>query len=240
MLDLSKGHIEFSDSSFSPQNWAETDSEAKVTFYEELFSYAMIMRANKKDSSVTIDSQEKVFPYIKYIIEWLRTSDFYTAPASTKYHDSCYGGLLHHTLEVYNQLVGLKEVPKFKKVVSEQWWSAVFAVLVHDWCKIGRYESYIKNVKNDNTGEWEKVPAFKWKEDGVVRFGHGAQSLIMAIQLCNSKYTSLTVEEMAAIRWHMGNWDTGDYDTGDLRRCDEMIPMVHMVQFADQLSITSY
>lgn len=62
----------------------------------------------------------------------------------------------------------------------------------------------------------------------------------MAMQLCNSKYTSLTVEEMAAIRWHMGNWDTGDYDTGDLRRCDEMIPMVHMVQFADQLSITSY
>jgi hypothetical protein len=62
----------------------------------------------------------------------------------------------------------------------------------------------------------------------------------MAMQLCNSRLTSLTFEEMAAIRWHMDSWDIGHYDEIDLAKCNEKIPMVRMIQFADQLAITSY
>lgn len=216
------------------------DNEFKINCYEELFYDALLKRASQRDASIDYYNQSKIFPYIKHIIEWLRTTDFYTSPASTKYHDASVGGLLNHSLEVYNQLVGLRSVPKFKQVVEEQWYSAVFSALVHDWCKIGRYESYLKNVKNPDTGIWEQVPAYKYREDSKVRFGHGTQSLIMAMQLCNSRYTSLTFEEMAAIRWHMDNWDMSTYDTDDLTRCNEKIPMVRMIQFADQLSITTY
>lgn len=215
-------------------------SEAKVTYYEELFAKAIIMRAHSRDPQITLSNYTPLIPFIKHAIDWLRTTDFYTAPASTKYHDACYGGLLKHTLQVYEQLVSLRGVQKFKSVVEIQWWSAVFAALVHDWCKIGRYERYFKNVKNSETGEWEQVPGFKYREDTVARFGHGTQSLIMATQLCNTRHTSLTFEEMAAIRWHMDNWDMATYDVEDLHKCNEKIPLVRMIQFADQLAITTY
>ena len=215
------------------------DGETKVTCYEELLYSALVYRASKKDINVDFKHQEKVFPYIKYIIEWLRTTDFYTAPASTKYHDSCYAGLLTHTLQAYNQLVGLKSVPKFQSVVQDQWWSAVFTILVHDWCKIGRYEQYWKNVRKDE-GEWVQESAYRYKEESIGRLGHGPQSLILAMQLCSNKYMSLSFEEMAAIRWHMDNWDASVYDKEDLHQCNTTIPMVRMVQFADQLAITEY
>lgn len=243
MLDLTKGRIDFtiteSDGYLIP-DLKSMNSEEKINQYEELLALALLKRANDRDDTITFQNQSKIFPYIKYILEWLRDTDFYTAPASIKYHDNVYGGLLHHTLEAYNQLSHLRGVPKFHMVTDFQWWNAVFVILVHDWCKIGRYESYLKNVKNNETGSWEQVSAYKYKEDGKGRLGHGTQSLIMAMQLCNNRYTSLTFEEMASIRWHMDNWDMSNYDVEDLHGCNEKIPMVRMIQFADQLAITTY
>lgn len=242
MIDLTTGHIKFRyivDYGHVPE-LEILDGEAKTTYYEELLAKSLIERAHLKDPAISESNQDKIFPYIKHILGWLREGDFYTCPASTKYHDACYAGLLTHTLSAYNQLVALRSVPKFKLVAEEQWWSAVFAMLVHDWCKIGRYESYIKNVKNNETGEWEQVSAYKYREDGMGRLGHATQSLVVAMQLCNSKYTSLTFEEIAAIRWHMDNWDMTSYDAEDLQRCNNKIPMVRMIQFADQLAVTEY
>jgi hypothetical protein len=240
MIDLTKDHITFSENFEDLVDIQALPMECRITLYEELMAKSLIMRANARVSIITIDNQEAIFPYIKYVIQWLRTTDFYTSPASTKYHDSFSGGLLTHTLQVYAQLVGLKSVPKFKSVVEHSWYSAVFVALVHDWCKIGRYEQYLKNVKNPDTNEWEQVVAYKIKEDDVTRFGHGTQSLIMAGQLCNFKYTALSFEEMAAIRWHMDAWDIGKYDEADLDKCNTKIPLVRMIQFADQLAITEY
>ena len=73
-----------------------------------------------------------------------------------------------------------------------------------------------------------------------MRLGHGTQSLIMVMQLCCSKLTSLSFDEMAAIRWHMDAWDIGHYDDWDLNQCNERVPLVRMIQFADQLAITTY
>lgn len=240
MLNLSSPVVKFSYVDVGIPNPDTQDAESKIDCYEELLYTSMIYRATQKDHTIDFQNQDKVFPYIKHILEWLRTTDFYIAPASTKYHDACHCGLINHTLKVYNELVGLRKVPKFHCVVDSQWWSAVFTVLVHDWCKIGRYESYYKNVRNPSTGDWEQMLAYKYKEDGVARFGHGTQSLVMAMQLCNNKYTSLTFEEMAAIRWHMDNWDITRYEADDLSQCNNKIPMVRMVQFADQLAITEY
>ena len=238
MIDLTNGIPEFKYTDDGViQDLDTLDAETKTSCYEELMVRAILGRAWVRNPGA---DKDKLTQYIQHIVGWIRDTDFYTSPASTKYHDACHGGLLNHTLQVYNQLVGLREVPKFKAVVEDQWWSAVFVALVHDWCKIGRYESYLKNVKNNETGVWEQVPGFKYKEDGVGRFGHGTQSLIMAMQICNTKLTSLTFEEMAAIRWHMDNWDMASYDVEDLGRCNAKIPMVRMIQFADQLAITEY
>ena len=248
MLDLTKGCPSFTEGIFNDGDYPVVprisvadntlDQESKIDYYEWLLCRAMVQRAYFRGGDI-----DKVWPHIKHILEWLRNTDFYSAPASTKYHDACNGGLLTHTLRVYNELVGLRSIPKFKEVsdsVDGQWWSAVLVALVHDWCKIGRYESYFKNVKNNTTGTWEQVLAYKYTEDGVGRFGHGTQSLVVTMQLCNNKYTSLTFEEMAAIRWHMNNWDATTYDYEDLRRCNAKVPLVHMLQFADQLAITEY
>lgn len=240
MIDLSTGFLNLLHSVGIGSSVADMDGEAKVNCYEDLLAKSIIMRASAKDPTISIANQDKVFPYIKHILEWLRSTDFYTAPASTKYHDACYAGLLTHTLEAYIQLEGLRQVPKFKSVVEDQWWSAVFVILVHDWCKIGRYEQYWKNVKDENTNEWVQVSAYRYKEDPVARLGHGTQSLVMIMQLCNNKYTSLSIDEMSAIRWHMDNWDVTKYEAEDLYQCDINIPMVRMVQFADQLAITEY
>jgi len=243
MIDLSKDYITFTQDIREDQPLSIKvfgNLESMVDCYEELIAKAIIHRASLRDPSISEDNQERVILHIKRIICWLRNGDFYTAPASTKYHNACNAGLLIHTLEVYNQLVGLRSVPKFQDVVNKYWWSAVFAVLVHDWCKIGRYESYMKWVRADDKDDWDQKPAYRYRDDNIGRFGHGTQSLIMAMQLCNSRYTSLTFEEMAAIRWHMDAWDIGHYDEVDLAKCNATIPMVRMIQFADQLSITEY
>ena len=241
MIDLSGNSVNFQEFyNMFPFELADLKQAQRIDFYEYLFSKALVERAHQRDASITEESHEKIFPHIKNIISWLRDTDFYTAPASTKYHDAFNGGLLYHTLSAYLQLATLKKVPKFEEVVKNQWWSAVFVILVHDWCKIGRYESYWKRVQDDKTEVWSKVLAYRYKDDNVGRLGHGPQSLVMAMQLCNTKLTSLTFEEMASIRWHMDNWDMASYDIEDLKRCNEKIPMVRMIQFADQLAITSY
>lgn len=249
MLDLTKGVVAFSTELPGLGNpitdvadVLAVSAEVRVDWYEELLAYSLLRRAMQRDNTVSGIHQEKIFPYIKHILTWVRSTDFYTAPASIKWHEAYIGGLLVHTLKAYVQLCGLRQVPKFRSVVDDQWWSAVFAILTHDWCKIGRYEQYLKNIPpDDECPDWHQEYAYRTKDDDVVRFGHGPQSLIVAMQLCgSSKLTSLTFEEMAAIRWHMDGWDIGHYDDKDLAKCNEKIPMVRMIQFADLLAITSY
>ena len=163
------------------------------------------------------------------IVAWLDETDFFTAPASTRFHESFEGGLLYHTLKVYNQIVDLKKVAKFSKVDVA---SAALVALVHDWCKINLYSPYKKNVKNQETGQWEQVDAYN---RGSYEFPHGQQSLEVA--RCFFKFTQ---EEKIAITHHMGHWYCHPSEEGCLQASNERYPLVHMLQFADQLSITSY
>lgn len=196
-----------------------------MDMYEELLIGAYIMK----------NPAEKI--YIgqsgKYaqMIDWLRTTDFYTAPASTQYHESFIGGLIIHSLKVYNEAMWLRKLPKFKNVPVE---SAAFVALVHDWCKISTYESYQKNVKNEKTGQWEKQDSFKRNFTGLT-LGHGVTSMFLA-----NKYFELTDEEAAAIRWHMGRWNTVEVEVNEMQKCNHQYPLVYLIQFADQLSITEY
>ena len=127
------------------------------------------------------------------LIEFLERTDFYKAPASTRFHGDYEGGLLEHSLKVYEilkeKLANCKEVE-----ASEE--SIIIAALLHDICKVNYYKTDYRNAKNAK-GEWEKVPYYT--VDDTIPYGHGEKSVMMI-----TEYIKLTNEEKYAIRWHMG------------------------------------
>ena len=202
----------------------DRNMEELITNFEELFIGAYILTHETK-----INGIDK--PRFQVVIDWLRTTDFYTAPASSRYHDSMPGGLLIHSLRVYNKLMSLLELPEFKSIDKAQ---ATIVALTHDWCKIGYYEPYQKNVKNKITGQWEKETAYKINQKGFP-FGHGASSLYVAMRLLK-----LTEEQALAIRWHQGEYNVCTAEMNELQLANQKYPLVYALQFADRLACTSY
>lgn len=177
---------------------------------------------------LTIESEEKALKLANRCINWLADTDFYTAPASTIYHDSCTCGLIKHSLKVVNKALELCMIPTFSDVDIT---SAVLVALVHDWCKIDFYESYMKNVKDEETGQWNKVLAYKYS-GSKLPFGHGITSMFIA-----QKFFNLTTEQALAIRWHMGEYNVCDAEKHDLMDANEKYPTVLLLQHADRLAI---
>ena len=202
-----------------------TLEEAK-TLYETLIVGCAFIRGWKNGVN-----PDECFKRVNKCLSWLRSGDFYVAPASTIYHESESSGLLHHTLKVINKIHELKYVSSFSKVAIQD---AVLVALVHDWCKIGLYERYQRNVKNEETGQWEKVDAYR-RMDPPVPLGHGAASLYLVRQ-----YFRLSLEECLAIRWHMGEYNVAPNEMNELHYANEQYPLVQMIQFADRLSIANY
>ena len=131
---------------------------------------------------------------IEELISFLEKTDFFTAPASTRFHGSFEGGLVEHSLKVYeildykvkNNVLNLEVPDDTIKIVS----------LLHDICKLNFYKVDYRNAKNA-LGEWEKVPYYTI--DDTIPYGHGEKSVMMI-----SEYIKLTPEEKYCIRWHMG------------------------------------
>lgn len=136
---------------------------------------------------------------------WLEKTDFFTAPASTKYHLSVEGGLLEHSLNVYNRLLELVKNENLKRtgsnVVDERTLENVtICALLHDVCKVNFYKVAYRNQKNETTKEWKKVPYYTVEDK--FPYGHGEKSVFLI-----ERFIRLTVEEAMAIRWHMGGFD---------------------------------
>ena len=132
-------------------------------------------------------------PGIEDLISFLEKTDFFTAPASTRFHGSFEGGLVEHSLKVYeildykakNNVLKLEIPDDTIKIVS----------LLHDICKLNFYKVDYRNAKNA-LGEWEKVPYYTI--DDTIPYGHGEKSVMMI-----SEYIKLTPEEKYSIRWHI-------------------------------------
>lgn len=127
---------------------------------------------------------------LEEMLALLRKTDFYTAPASTRYHHSEPEGLVKHTLEVFDHLITDLKWEDFNKE------SVAIVALFHDICKIGFYKIEMRNTKNEN-GKWIKVPFYT--VDDKFPYGHGEKSVYMIRDVM-----SITEEESMAIRWHMG------------------------------------
>ena len=126
------------------------------------------------------------------LIEFLEKSDFFKAPASTKFHGDHEGGLAEHSFKVYEIL---KEKVAFAKInIPEE--TIIISALLHDICKTNFYKIDYRNAKN-SLGVWEKVPYYTIED--TIPYGHGEKSVMML-----TEYIKLTNEEKYAIRWHMG------------------------------------
>ncbi|MBR2334734.1 MAG: hydrolase [Clostridia bacterium] len=152
-------------------------------------------------------------------------SDFFTAPASTRYHGAYEGGLLEHTLNVYDCLVDILKRPRIKEVYGIQYSdeSIAIAALLHDLCKINFYKVSFRNAKNAE-GRWESVPYYTIEDS--LPYGHGEKSVYIA-----SGYMRLTRDEAFAIRYHMG-FSTND-DPGNVGKSLEMFPLAFFLNCAD-------
>lgn len=135
---------------------------------------------------------------IKDLLKWLEESDFYEAPASTRFHGSYKGGLLQHSLNVYDELKRLLSVYPEIQVPEE---SVIISTLLHDLCKANLYVVEKKNRKVD--GKWETYDGYSLCEKFCFG-GHGSKSVFLA-----QHFIKLTPDEAVAINSHMGSWEDG-------------------------------
>ncbi len=136
----------------------------------------------------------------------MNKSDFFTAPASARFHGSYAGGLCEHSVNVFRCLEDYLSRPRVREVYKLEGYSmesVAIVALLHDLCKVGCYKAGTRNVKNETTGQWEKVPTFFFEDK--LPYGHGEKSVYII-----SGFLRLTREEAMAIRWHMGFSGTED------------------------------
>ncbi len=184
------------------------------------------------------------------LLAWLASTDFYDAPASTRFHLSRPGGLAEHSIHVYKRLRQLYMAEHAvsdahgKSHLKEQEEETIAIVgLLHDICKANCYVRQPKNqkvydpekvaaadawqVKRDSAGSyiWETVTGYRFEDS--FPYGHGEKSVYII-----SKFMKLTDEEAMAIRWHMGFSDSdfkaGGFSVGNAFRTCPLAVLAHV------------
>lgn len=155
------------------------------------------------------------------LLQWLLASDFFVAPASTKYHGSYAGGLVQHSVNVYNCLVEELRCSGLSEAYSEE--TVAIVSLLHDLCKANFYKKGTRNVKEN--GQWVTKEIFEIDEKFPC--GHGEKSIIIL-----QNFLKLTAEEIYAIRAHMGGFDVsvkgGDYFVGKIFEKSKLAVLLHL------------
>jgi hypothetical protein len=155
---------------------------------------------NLRDSYIEIYNayirREGADKLLEYMLS--KASDFFTAPASTRFHGSYEGGLAEHSLNVYNCLRDYLNRERVKSLYGLDYDDETVAIvsLLHDICKINCYKPGTRNVK-DERGVWQSVPTYEY--DDRLPYGHGEKSVYII-----TGFMKLTREEAFAIRYHMG------------------------------------
>ena len=183
---------------------------------------ANINRFEAEMAKVTRDGVDKLMAFI-------RKSDMYAAPASTRFHLSVTGGLLQHSLNVLDALRAnltknddgtysyeVAGVPAAR--VTEE--NVIIMALLHDICKTYFYTTEIRNRKVN--GKWEQYEAFA--VDDKIPYGHGEKSVMMI-----EEYMKLQPVERYAIRWHMGYTEA---DTLSFNNAIDRYPMIWALRFS--------
>lgn len=153
------------------------------------------------------------------LLDWMGKTDFFTAPASTKYHCACPQGLVMHSVSVFNVMM-----EKHFDEETDSVESFAVSALLHDLCKANFYKVSTRNVKNDETGQWEKVPFYQIED--AFPYGHGEKSVFLV-----ERFMRLKIDEAMAIRWHMGGFeDSAGYS---MSQAYEKFPLAVKLHLAD-------
>ena len=170
--------------------------------------------------NITRPGSERLLDYLE------NKSDFFTAPASTRFHCAYEGGLCEHSLNVYDCLKSYLSAERANAMFGLEYSEESIAVvsLLHDVCKTNTYKVSMRNSKNDETGKWEKVPYYEFND--TLPYGHGEKSVYIV-----SGFMRLTREEAMAIRWHMGF--SGPEDQKTIGNALHMYPLALALMIAD-------
>lgn len=181
-----------------------------------------------KDKFIKAYTENITRPGADKLLAWIESSDFFAAPASTRFHLSSPGGLLEHSLHVFERMKAICAneatiTPGFNEPSME---TIVVCGLLHDICKANFYAVEMRNRKNDQ-GRWEQYPFYV--VDDKLPYGHGEKSVYII-----SGYMRLSREEAMAIRWHMGFSDNdfqgGGYSVGN---AFDKFPLAVLLHIAD-------
>ena len=181
------------------------------------------------------------------LLAWLKKSDFLDAPASTRFHLSRPGGLVEHSVHVYERLKQLCDFESSRDSGFEEPSLETIAIvgLLHDICKVGVYIQEPKNqktydpakvsaapryqVKHDQLGDfiWETVTGYRFEDP--IPYGHGEKSVYIL-----SGFMKLTREEAFAIRYHMGPWQKGEEQNAS--KSFDLFPLALLIHMADMMA----
>lgn len=160
------------------------------------------------------------------LLEYLTaSSDFFSAPASTKYHSCFEGGLALHSINTYHRYkkILIEEYgDNYQEMISDE--SIAIIALLHDVCKINTYTVDYRNQKVD--GQWIQVPYYAYNNS--LPYGHGEKSVYII-----SGFMRLTREEAMAINWHMGAFDVRCQVSNDLVEAFKRFPNALLFHIAD-------
>lgn len=186
-----------------------------------------------KDRFIGLCQQLITRPGADKLLAWLETTDFFEAPASTRFHLSHPGGLVEHSIHVYHRLHDLfvserqnRENEPFIELSDSEEETIAICVLLHDICKANFYAVEMRNRKNEQ-GQWEKYPFYVVNDQ--LPYGHGEKSVYII-----SGFMKLTREEAMAIRRHMGFSDN-DFRAGgfSVGNAFEKFPLALLTHMAD-------
>lgn len=169
---------------------------------------------------ITRDGSEEL---LKYLLS--TNSDYFSAPASSRFHLAVEGGLVQHSLNVYSCLKEYLNRPKIRNEYGFQYSDESIAIvaLLHDLCKMNVYQKTMRNVKDKN-GTWQQVPSYEYND--LLPYGHGEKSVYII-----SGFMKLTREEAFAIRFHMGFSNTDDKT--NVGQAFEQFPLALALSIAD-------
>ena len=187
----------------------------------------MSEKINFKEKFVEIYSRDINREGAAELLSYLesKASDFFTAPASLRYHGAYEGGLVEHSVNVYECLTEYLSRGRVKEVYGMDYGaeSVAIAALLHDVCKINCYKPGTRNVKDEN-GKWQSVPSYDY--DDKLPYGHGEKSVYII-----TGYMRLSREEAFAIRYHMGF--SGIEDKRNIGDALERFPLAFALNVAD-------
>jgi len=173
---------------------------------------------------------------IEGLLNKLETSDFFIAPASTKYHSNFKGGLCEHSLNVYDNLMVLIKSKGLENEIDMD--GATIVGLLHDIGKIGCYQVTAKNVKvySETGSKRDELGRFDWEaKTGYTSIPDNERSFILGNHEENCEYmlswfVPLKPEESASILVHHGGigYDSADQTAPKVMQRYKLATLLHL------------